>query len=113
MSKRLEKVNELIKGQVAMLIPREVTDPELGLVTVTAVITTADLHYATIWISVLGKNPENSLALIEKAARRIQKILNDRLRMKYVPKISFKLDEGEKDAGRIEELIQELHRGKK
>ena len=42
--KRLERVNQLIKEEISLLLQRELKDPRLGFVTVTEVETTADLR---------------------------------------------------------------------
>ncbi len=52
--KRLERVNQLIKEEISMLLQRELKDPRLGFVTVTEVDVTADLKQAKVYVSVLG-----------------------------------------------------------
>ena len=52
--KRLERVNQLIKEEISMLLQRELKDPRLGFVTVTEVDTTTDLSTAKVYVSVLG-----------------------------------------------------------
>ena len=44
--KRLDRVNQLIKEEVSMLLQRELKDPRLGFVTVTEVDTAKDLRNA-------------------------------------------------------------------
>src|SRR5262249_32400431 len=51
--KRLDRVNQLIKEEVSMLLQRELKDPRLGFVTVTEVDTSKDLRQAKIFVSVL------------------------------------------------------------
>ena len=56
--KRLDRVNQLIKEEVSMLLQRELKDPRLGFVTVTDVETTKDLRQAKIYVSVLGTDEQ-------------------------------------------------------
>jgi len=53
--KRLERVNQLIKEEISMLLQRELKDPRLGFVTVTDVDVTPDLKHAKVYVSVLGR----------------------------------------------------------
>jgi ribosome-binding factor A len=53
-SKRLDRVNQLIKEEISTLLQRELKDPRLGFVTVTEVETSKDLRVAKVFVSVLG-----------------------------------------------------------
>jgi len=113
MSRRIEKVNELLRQEVGKLIKRVVDDPELGFVTVTGAKTSSDLCSAKIYVSVYGKNPKKSISVLRRYSYEIQRILNKELRMRFVPRISFYLDETEKNAAKIEKLFNKIHRDEK
>lgn len=110
MSERITRVNELIKEEISKIIPKEVTEPGRGIITVTRVMTSADLHYATVFVGIMSENPMVSLAMIEDARPRIQKALNSRIKMKFTPKIEFKLDHGGEHSERIERLINRIYK---
>ena len=56
--KRLDRVNQLIKEEISTLVHRELKDPRLGFVTVTAVDITKDLRTAKVFVSVLGNDQQ-------------------------------------------------------
>ena len=68
--KRLDRVNQLIKEEVSMLLQRELKDPRLGFVTVTDVETTKDLRQAKIFVSVLGSEEQWRASLQGLASAR-------------------------------------------
>jgi len=53
MTERMRRVNESVRQVLAETLP-ELKDPRIGLVTVTGVVTSADLRYATVYVSVLA-----------------------------------------------------------
>ncbi len=108
MSNRILKINELLKREAGILLDKEL-GREWGLVTITKVETTPDLREAVIWISALDEKVTDRLGeSLESIASKIQHILNKRLVLRYVPKITFKIDESQKSTQRIEKLLQEI-----
>ena len=106
MSYRVDRVNELIRQQFNDIILREIEFPRQYLVTVEKVETKPDLKNSTIWLSVLPiKYRTEALRLIEKKIHRIQSLLFKKMHLKFVPKISFKIDVSEERADRINRLL--------
>jgi len=68
--KRLDRVNQLIKEEVSMLLQRELKDPRLGFVTVTEVETSKDLRAAKIFVSVLGDDAQWKASMAALASAR-------------------------------------------
>lgn len=57
MTRRIERVNNLIRQEISELLQRQVKDPRLGsFVAVTEVSTSPDLRYAKIFISRIGSD---------------------------------------------------------
>lgn len=107
-SKRLSKVNQLIKEEIGKLLQKEIGE-EFGLITVQDVETTPDLRKALIWISIFDKDKYNQvLKKIDDITPGLQKILNRKLTMKYVPKITFKLDQSLDYADEINRLFKKI-----
>ena len=70
-SKRIKRLNSLLKEVISEVILKEVRNPDVSsLVTVTDVDISADLHYATVSISVIGdeKDKEKTLKALQSAA---------------------------------------------
>ena len=109
MSKRIQRVNQLIKKELSQLLLREVEFPADTLVTVTRVETSPDLRESRIFISVM---PEAKTArIIDFLNRKIyflQQKINKRLKMKLLPKLKFLEEKKTAEAGKIEELLEEI-----
>lgn len=106
-ARRLEKINELIRRFISDLLRRELdTD---ALVTVYGVNTSANGQDATIGITVYPfEKSKEVLKEIQKNIYEIQQKLNRGLRIRPVPKITFKIDESEEKASKILQKINRL-----
>jgi ribosome-binding factor A len=107
-SYRIEKVNELMRQQIAEIIGRELEFGKGVMVTVLAAETSRDLLYGKIIVSVFPENKSAAaLEILKKNVYDIQQILNRRLKMRPVPKIHFEISRQVAEADRIEKLIEE------
>src|SRR3989338_3901093 len=94
MSQRLSKVNNLIRNELAKLIVREVEFEKGVVVTVMRVESTADLKGATVFVRVLLTDQvKTALKELNRRAPFLQSRLNRNLSMKFVPKLSFTIDQ--------------------
>src|SRR5205085_12590995 len=93
MSERMRRVNESVRQVLADALP-ELTDPRIGLVTVTGVDTAPDLRHATVFVSVLGSEKKRTATLLGlKAAHGVlQSRLARELRLKRTPQLTFEYD---------------------
>lgn len=108
-NKRLSQVNELIRSELAEIIRREIEMPAEILVTVKSVETSADLHQAKVWLSVLPFDQAGrAINILKKNIVSLQKILDQKLFMRYVPKICFFIDQSEESAEKINNLLDSL-----
>ncbi len=108
-SHRMEKVNELMRQQVAEIIERELEFGKGALVTVLAAETSRDLLNSKIIVSVLPeKKSAPALEILKKNIYDIQQILNRRLNMRPVPKIRFEISRQVAEADRIEKLLEKV-----
>jgi ribosome-binding factor A len=95
MSRRIERVNELIRHELSDLLLREVRDPRLdGLISITRVEVTPDLYNARIHVSIMSEtaSPADAVKALNAAAGYLHKELVHRLEMRRVPFLSFQLD---------------------
>ena len=78
-------------------------------VTVTRAEVAADLQHAKVYVSVMGSEKEQQLTMhgLKSAAGFIQTKVADRLTSRYVPHITFVLDEGVKKSVEIARIIRE------
>ncbi|HEU5299167.1 MAG TPA: 30S ribosome-binding factor RbfA [bacterium] len=110
MTHRAEKVKEFIKEELSLILQREVRDPRIGFVSVTDVEVSQDLRHARIFVSVLGTDEEKAATMegLGSAARYIRRALGQRLRMRFTPDLSFRLDESIERGSRVMKLLGEV-----
>ena len=101
-----------IQEEVSEIISRRIKDPRLGFVTVTGVKVTADLKYASVYVSVMGSDQdiETSFACLRGAARFVRTELGKRLRIKRIPEIRFRYDDTGIKGARIDSLLRGLRK---
>lgn len=91
---RPQKVAQAIKKEVSNIIHDELSDPRLGFITVMRVEVTKDLRLVRIYFSVMGTEEKKKKAEegIDSALGFIRRLIGERLKLRYTPEISFKLD---------------------
>jgi len=105
--RRGRRVASLIRQVVSRALVTELSDPRVGLVTVTGVDVSADLRLADVRVSVLGE-PKAQQACMEAIAHsrgHIQEFVADAIDMKYCPVLRFHLDESVKKSVAVSALI--------
>jgi len=112
---RTDRLNSLLKEVISEVIRRDVRNPHVAeLVTVTRVQITKDLHYAKVYISVIGSDQAKTetLAALQSAAGFIAVNSAKKVVMRYFPELTFKLDDSVDKHMRIEELLQKISKEK-
>ena len=76
------------------ILAHEMKDPRLGFATITRVEMSADLKHARVYVSVYGSEKEREACLraLTHARGYIQHRLSPRIRLKYMPDLSFVID---------------------
>ena len=108
-SHRSLRMAEAIREVVASAILFEIADPRIHSVTVLRVEVSADLRQATVYVSVMGTEAEQSLALrgLKHAAGFFQSRVAARLQTRFTPILGFKLDDSVKKSVEMGRLIDE------
>jgi ribosome-binding factor A len=106
-SPRSRRMAGRIRQIVASYIESQIKDPRLGMVTVTDVRVTGDLHDATIFYTVLGDETEraDSAAALEAARGQIRTEVGRQTGVKFTPTVAFILDELPQSAKHIDDLL--------
>ena len=109
MSKRTEQVADEIQRILGEVIQYELKDPRVGFATIVGVDVSADLQHAKVYVSIMGTEKEQKLCLhgLEAAAGFVQSKLAKRLTTRYVPHVTFVLDQGVKKSIEIARVIAE------
>ena len=95
MTRRTERIQELIREELSDLIMRDLRDPRLeGLISLTRVEVSPDLSNARIFVSVMSEtaDPPEAIKALQSASGYLHKELVHRLEMRKVPFLHFRLD---------------------
>ena len=108
--RRLSRLNSQVQEEVSEIISRRLKDPRIGFVTLTGVKVSADLSYASIYVSVMGGpiDIEKSLACLEGAASFIRSELGKRLHIRRIPEVRFYHDDSCVKGARIDSILRDL-----
>jgi len=108
---RTDRLNSLLKEVISDIIRREVRNPHVDeLLTVTRVDITKDLHFAKVYVSVIGSKVKKAetLEALQSAAGFIAVQSSKQVVMRYFPALTFKLDDSVEKHMRIEELLGKI-----
>ncbi len=108
-SPRMRRVNAILLEAIADEVAG-LKDPRLGFVTITGVDTAPDLRNAIVYFSVLGTDEERSATIkaLDSAASHVRSALGRRVRLKYLPKLDFRLDASIEHGTYMSNLLREI-----
>lgn len=111
MSRRTDRVSDVLRAELSDLLLREVHDPRVKLASVTAVEVTSDLRRAMVKISVLGSDEQRQETIegLRHAKGFLRTELAHRLRLRATPELIFELDRGAEHSQRISDILEGLH----
>ena len=106
----MRKVNELVREVVADAVV-DLKDPRIGFLTITGAVTSPDLRHAVIYYSVLGTDEEktDTATALVRATPRIQGVIGAQTRLRYTPKLEFRVDTAIDEGLRISQIISDLN----
>ena len=106
---RSERVADQIQRELAQLIQRDMQDPRLHLLSVSAVEVSRDLAYATVYVSSLSDqhSHEDILAALYKARGFLRHELGKAMRLRIVPELKFNYDESLEKGMSMAKLIND------
>jgi ribosome-binding factor A len=109
-SRRTLKVAEAVRETVSTLILFELRDPRVKNVTVLGAEMSPDLRSAKVFVSVMGDEKVQSLAMhgLNSARGFLQAKLADRVQLRYTPILSFVLDQGVKKSLEAARILREV-----
>ncbi|MEO1991023.1 MAG: 30S ribosome-binding factor RbfA [Pirellulales bacterium] len=109
-SRRLLKAAEAVREVVSMAILTQVRDPRVKDVTVTRVEVAPDMRSAVVYVSIMGRDAKQQLALrgLTNSCGFLQSQIADRIQTRYTPRLSFKLDGGIKRSLEIAQVLNDV-----
>ncbi len=106
---RPRKVADQIQRELAELIRRDLQDPRLALVTLTAVDAAPDLSHAVVYFTCLDRaQAEAAGHALVKAAGFLRSQLARRIKLYTIPELRFKYDESVERGARLSQLIDSV-----
>jgi ribosome-binding factor A len=114
---RPERLEDQVHFLLSTLVQRELRDPELGFVTLTAVRLSPDRSVAKVYFTVLPANGGDQEAqdgftrkALGRAAGFLRTQLATRLKMKRVPELRFFPDGTLEEGNHLETLLTEIEK---
>ena len=112
-SNRAEKVSDLLKKEISLIITNEIKDPRLQNINITAVKVSDDIGIATVFYSIIGESIHKSDSMIDdrilkKFSGMIRSNLAKKIKIRRIPKIIFRFDESIEYSENIEKLLRNL-----
>ncbi len=113
MTHRTDRVDELLRQEIGVLIAREISDPRIGFVTITKVETQPDLRHARVWVSVIGTPTvrDEALRALGRAMPFIRHELGKRIRIQRIPELHLRVDDTLERGTRVLQLLSDLEAG--
>ncbi len=112
MTRRTERVNELVREEISDLLQREIKDPRFtGLVSVTDVSVSPDLRHARVFVSIMGSEEERreTFRALTAASHFIRKELGKRMTTRHTPELDFRLDDSLERGAHLADLMRQIH----
>jgi len=111
-NRRNERVRELLRRELSTILMREFPISEAGVISVLEVVLSADLHSATVYVSIVG-SPEQQrkgLSLLQGDRKRIQGMIAHSVILKYTPQLRFEVDDSVARGNRVMQIIEDIER---
>jgi ribosome-binding factor A len=111
MSRRTDRIEDLLRQEISDLIRRDLGDPRAHRAVVSTVEVTPNLARARIGISVMGTEEQRheTVEALQHASGYLRRQLAGRLHLRGVPELYFLLDRGAEHSARIAEILETLH----
>jgi ribosome-binding factor A len=112
MSRRTERVAELLRDELARVLQREARDPRLRLVTLTRVDLAPDFSHALVYWSIFETEGSESIETVqeglESAAPFVRGRLARRVSLKRTPQLRFRHDPSLEQGSEMLRILREI-----
>lgn len=112
---RTNRIGQLVMRELAQMIQHEVSDPRVGLVTVSHVDVTPDMKYAKVYVTRLNgvdseQDIEECLQGLQRAAGFLRRNLAGRVELRNIPELRFQYDTSLEHGFNMDELIAKANK---
>jgi len=104
---RIERLERQIVAKVDEVLRREISDPRLGLVTITRARLSRDLERCEVMWSTLDEGPKRNLTekALDSARGYVQREVAKTLALRHAPHLEFRFDRAFEADARLQSLI--------
>ncbi|MFN3579579.1 MAG: 30S ribosome-binding factor RbfA [Pseudomonas sp.] len=107
---RTHRVADQMQRELAILVQREIRDPRVGMITVTAVEVSRDLAHAKVFITLMDKDSDEDIAqnlsILKGVAGFLRMQLGKVMKLRSVPQLHFHYDESVRRGVHLSSLIE-------
>ena len=102
-----KRINSILYKEISNIIQFDLTNSNIGFVTVSEVNVSKDLNNADVYVSVFGKGYEkkDTLEALRKSKGYIKTELSKRLQMRKIPDLNFIIDDSLDTSFKIDSII--------
>jgi len=110
--RREDQLSGAITRELSDLMRTRMKDPRIGFASITGVELSHDLRYAKVFVSVMGSPEEQRETMrgLDSANGFLRRELAQRLTIRHVPEISFRLDESIARGARVLDLLKQVEK---
>ena len=110
--RREDQLSGAITRELSDLMRTRMKDPRIGFASITGVELSHDLRYAKVYVSVMGSPEEQRETMrgLDSANGFLRRELAQRLTIRHVPEISFRLDESIARGARVLDLLKKVEK---
>ncbi len=116
MTRRIDRVNGLLRQEIGKLLLHRMQDPRLACLTsIVKVNVSSDLRHAKVFVSVMGpqEGKREVMQGLESAAPYMRRELGETLSLRVIPQLRFVLDDSIEEGNRVLHLMDSLASGKR
>lgn len=106
--KRTDRIGKQVQEVLAIALQRETREDCLRNVVVTGVDVTRDLSLARVYYYLMGGNPAEVNAALDRAQGFLRTRVGQEIRMRQTPELRFLFDESIERGRRVEAILSEI-----
>ena len=109
-TRRSQRVSDLVRSELSILLLTEAHNPDLRKITITDVEMPSDLKSARVYFSVLGNEADRarSAEALDRAAGFLRGQVGRRCGLRFAPELHFFPDRSLEQGARVEELLSKV-----
>ena len=106
---RLQRVEEQLQRELAILIQQEIKDPRVGMVTVSHIVVTKDLAHAKVFVTFMDEDQDIKVTVdvLNKASGFLRHALSRKMLLRTVPRLRFIYDKSVARGSFLSKLIDD------